>query len=222
MAATPCCAQRKRIAGTPAYADCVSGLYRYKLRFPFRCVLRLSTCDQNSTFLIGSLDHPPSDPSGNAHLGAWIRLPYFHSISLPAQLSLALQTRSSPASGRNSPFPHARKLRPHHDSLFRLQISTHSSRTGGDQYMHTDVTSHQRFQPTPPAREETALNGNVQPDIGISTHSSRSGGDNPHPTRKEHPHIFQPTPPAREETLSASYCCLFMLFQPTPPAREET
>ena len=122
----------------------------------------------------------------------------------------------------NPLLPHGRRL-PALAILRRIYaISTHSSRTGGDDSLQQSckrvnnfnpLLPHGRrplgqlssmqaqlFQPTPPAREETKVRMLATYDLTISTHSSRTGGDICLATCRRFFSSFQPTPPAREET----------------------
>ena len=103
-----------------------------------------------------------------------------------------------------------------------IDISTHTSHTGGDSALILIPTNYQRFQPTPPTREVTEntlillsvfLFQPTPPTrevtssaagwrriINISTHTSHTGGDVEEIKLFHSSLLFQPTPPTREVT----------------------
>ena len=64
-----------------------------------------------------------------------------------------------------------------HISIFKQQISTHTSREGSDILISERRIPYFLFQPTLPVREVTNLFFNKKSIINISTHTSREGSD---------------------------------------------
>ena len=66
---------------------------------------------------------------------------------------------------------------PRRTSLLIGEISTHTSRAGGDLAERTKAAQEILFQPTPPVREATEIACGKPKYTNISTHTSRAGGD---------------------------------------------
>ena len=79
-----------------------------------------------------------------------------------------------------------------------------------------------RFQSTPPAREETCSTSSLSVSEIISIHSSRTGGDSNHIASFQNKAYFNPLLPHGRRPAAAAGHSRNQKFQSTPPAREET
>ena len=88
--------------------------------------------------------------------------------------------------------------------------------------MNSQAYDVDKFQPTSPVRETTAVYLLFCKHFIISTHVPRAGDDGFTATALVMAVTFQPTSPVRETTHDAGVTVVPGIFQPTSPVRETT